>query len=62
MWFICVEFCFAVVEIRLSVGARAPAFVNPEPLFRIGSDHAFDGGGKVRRVRLDIAFVVAGAH
>jgi hypothetical protein len=58
----CVELCFPAVEIVFACGSRPPAFVNPEPLFGVGADHAFDGGGEVRRVRLYVAPVVSRAH
>ena len=61
MSFFCVKEVALSVEIGFSGGARAPAFVDPEPLFRVGADHALDGGGEVCRVGLDVSAVVPGA-
>ena len=39
-----------------------PAFVNPEPLVRIKTNHALNRGGKASCVYLDIFVVVAGSN
>src|SRR5437763_7758520 len=51
----------ALVMAKFTCRACVPAFVNPEPLIRVGADHALKGGGKVRCVDFDVALLVARA-
>ncbi len=51
-----------LVKIRFPFRPRLPAFVNPQPLFRIKLDHPFHCRGKACGIDFDILAMIAGAH
>src|SRR6266545_7870032 len=51
-----------LVNVQLTRWSGLPAFMNPEPLIRVKTDHVLNRRRKASRVHLDVFTVIAGAN
>src|SRR2546421_6474245 len=51
-----------LIKIRLARWPCLPAFMNPEPLVRVKTDHPFNRRGEASRVHLDVFMMFPGSN